>query len=456
MTRHTIQLPAWGRLKAALLGSAALAFFIAFGFWNGVPTGERALPFWIGVAVLLTVLMAFAGAIWHLLFRPLPAGQTVRQRPIQASYRQALALLLAVAQYGFIVGAFWDEIWHRQYGVPFGEDFFWRPHLLMYFGIVVTMMLAFAGLYLVIRRGQGTLQQRFRGNPIMGLLVLLGGFLMYALVADPIWHEIYGEDLTAWGIPHLLLWMSFNSVLLLATAIHMTTQPRRTWGTARQLRLPDLLPLSMFAAISLTWNQFFITEWDGGARFVLARPEWLLPVLIASGAAFLGTLANHTLRVFGAATLSGLLALALRFALIRLFHVEQMMLVNAWVLALPSLALIDLWYAYRRGVWVGASVAAAVGMGLGLLTMFDQFYPLYPITNLPLAFAMLLVGSLGMSWLGATLGDYFAQDNQQVEEGVTEANRPLASLGVAGVTVTLVVLFVAFIIFFVTTATPPV
>jgi hypothetical protein len=215
----------------------------------------------------------------------------------------------------------------------------------------------------------------------------------------------------------------------------------------------------MFAAISLSWNQFFTTEWDGtlwDGGLVQGRPEWLLPLLIASGAALIGAMANHTLRVFGAATLSGLLALALRFALLRLFDVEQMMLVSAWVLALPSLALIDLWYAYRRGVWVGAGVAAAVGMGVGLLTVFNQFYPPYPITNLPLAFAMLLIGSLSMSWLGATLGDYFAQDNKQVEEGVTETNRPLASLSVAVVTVTLIILFVAFIIFFVTTATPPV
>jgi hypothetical protein len=86
---------------------------------------------------------------WHLLFRPLPTGQTVREQPIQASYRQALALLLGVGGYGITVGGFWDEIWHRQYGIPFGEDFFWRPHLLMYFGIGVTIVLAFAGLYII-------------------------------------------------------------------------------------------------------------------------------------------------------------------------------------------------------------------------------------------------------------------------------------------------------------------
>jgi hypothetical protein len=65
--------------------------------------------------------------------------------------------------------------------------------------------------------------------------------------------------------------------------------------------------------------------------------------------------------VFGAATLSGVFALALRFALIQLFHAENMMRVNAWVLALLALVLIDLWYAYRRGAWTGAGVAAHWG-----------------------------------------------------------------------------------------------
>jgi hypothetical protein len=182
-----------------------------------------------------------------------------------------------------------------------------------------------------------------------------------------------------------------------------------------------------------------------GARFVLARPEWLLPVVIVSGAAFIGVMANHTLRVFGAATLSGVLALALRFALIRLFDTETMMRIHPWVLMLPALVLIDLWCAYRPGVWIGTGVAAAVGMQVVLLTIFHQSYPLYPITNLPTAFIMLLIGSLGMNWLGATLGDYLAAGNKDV---AASSRLPLASLGVAGAAI-------ACIIFFVTTASPP-
>jgi hypothetical protein len=88
-------------------------------------------------------------------------------------------------------------------------------------------------------------------------------------------------------------------------------------------------------------------------------------------------------------------------------------------------------------------------MGLVLLTIFRQFYPLSPLPNFPIAFVIALVGSLGMSWLGATLGDYFAEGNKQVEAAAAGSRLPLVWLGVAAG-------IVAFVIFFVTTATPPV
>jgi hypothetical protein len=446
---NIIKTPAGQRTKGLLVAGAVLAFFILFGFWSGVPTGERALPFWIGIIVLLIILVAFSGAAWHLLFRPLPKGQGVRDLPIKATYRQLMALLLGVGGFGIVVGTFWDEVWHRQYGIPFGDDFFWRPHLLMYFGFLAAIGLAFAGLYLITRQGQGTFQQRFRANPVIGLLILVGGFLMYVLPADPIWHGIYGEDLTAWSIPHLLVVSSFVLILLLATAIHMTTQPRREWGTLRQFRLADLLPLLMFATISLIWNQFFMVEWDSAAMFVLERPEWLLPVLIVGGAVFIGVMANHTLRMVGAATLSGLLGLAIRFGLIQLFGVQYMMFVNAWLLALPLMILIDFWYAYRRGSWIGVGIVAGLGMSVLLLTIFRQFYALFPIANLPVTLIVLLIGSFSLSWLGKTIGDYLAEGNKDAEEVTQPSRIPLVSVGAVGAVA-------AFIIFFVTTASPPV
>jgi hypothetical protein len=409
----------------------------------------------MGIVVMLVVTAAFGWATWYLLFKPLPQAQTVRIQPMNARLLQGLALLMGVGGFSIVLGAFWDEVWHRRYGIPFGEDFFWRPHLLMYFGFGSVTLLAFAGLYLLTRRGQGTFRQRFRANPVVGLVILVGGFLMYVLPADPIWHSIYGEDIAAWSIPHLLLTVSFVLILLLAIAVHMSTQLTRAWGSLRQLGVADVLPLMMFATMILMSLQFFTTEWDAGVRYVLARPNWLLPVVISGSAALIGTMANHTLRIFGAATLSGLIALLIRFALIRLFGVRDFMFVTGWVLILPSLLGIDLWYAYRQRtgrdylLWVGAGIAASLGMVLVLLTVFQQSYPVLPSINLPIAVGLVLVGCLGTSWLGAAIGDYFAESNKQAETTAIQSPLRLASLGVVLATA-------VFVVVFVTTAVPPV
>jgi hypothetical protein len=485
------------RLRVGLMIAAAAVFFVAFSFWSGVPGGEKALPFWIGVAVLVGVLAAFGFATWHLLFRPLPAGQVARVQTFSANLRQSLALLLGISGLSIIVGLFWDEVWHRIYGVPFGDDFFWRPHLLMYFGFFSVTALAFIGLY-SISRGKGTFQQRFRANPLVGMLILLGAFLMYVLAADPIWHAIYGVDLTAWGIPHFVLITSFVLVLLMAVAIHMTAQSPRQWSFGWSPA--DVLPLLMFATIFLVWNQFWITEFDSGPR-ILSRPLWLLPVLIAAGPAFIGTLANHSLRRFGAATISGVLALALRSALIALFDVQDIMFADAWILALPVCVAVDLalvlgsavgWKPYgynsskpsERGLlddnlpfqpassrlfsisqrpaevpvgaasspwrlWIIPGIAAALVMSVVTATIMGDFYALYPARGLPFTTLMLLVGCLATAWIGTQVGSAFASGSREAETESASTRWPLFSLGA-------VMIVALFVVFFVTTAAPPV
>src|SRR5262249_16296444 len=83
ITPNTITVPGWDRLRLGMLGVAALGVFMVFSTWSGVPSGERAQPFWIGVAVLIVMLTVFSLVVWHLLVRPLPAGKTVEKQPIK-------------------------------------------------------------------------------------------------------------------------------------------------------------------------------------------------------------------------------------------------------------------------------------------------------------------------------------------------------------------------------------
>ena len=443
----------WEAPTAAL---AALALLVAFALWGGLPAPDQTPAFLAGVAVLLGVLAGLGLLTWHLLFRPLPAGhKTPRAGTLPTAIRRGLALLLGIGSLNIMVGGFWDEVWHRQYGLPFGEDFFWRPHLLMYFGFLAVTVLGFASLYLLMKRGRGTLQQRFRAQPTLGLLVMMCGLLLYVLPADPIWHAIYGEDLTAWSIPHLLLAISFSTIMLLAATLHLSTLPPQTsrrWPSAQ-----DALPLLMFASILLMNMQFLTTEWDqpGPLSPILqARPEWMLPVIIAASAALVGAMSNRALGRAGMATLVGLIALGVRVGLIAIFNVDIMRF-TGWVMALPPLLAVDLWWALRltrRGAppdWTSAGAAAAVGMLLALPVLL-ALYPAVSIANLPAAAVVVLLAGLGGSWLGARLGAFLAAQRQPTAADAPGAARfPLASLGALAAAL-------AFLLVFIGTAAPPV
>lgn len=445
------------RLQYIVAAAAAVLVVAAFASWGGLPAPDQQTRFWIGVVVLLAVLGALGLLAWHLLIRP--AGQPAAARPVPARTRQLMAVLLAAASVNIIAGGFWDEVWHRLYGLPFGEDFFWRPHLLMYFGFLCVIGLAFAGLT-IISRGRGTFQQRFRANPALGWLVLMGLFLMFALPADPIWHGIYGEDLTAWSIPHLLLGVCFGSIMLLASALHLSALPQRAWRGLRRFSWHDLLPLLMAAGILLIMLQLFTTEWDQpdvmSSPIMQARPEWVFPAFILGMAAIAGMLANHSLRLVGGATLVGLIALGARVGMIAAFD-TPIMRFNGWLLAIPPLVALDAWQAYRlwgaRGApgWIGSGLTAALGMALvSVGVLLPRLYPFLAISSLPALVIALALAGLAGSWLGTRLGEAISAKGEPVaEEAAAPARVRLISLSA-------LVAVVAFILVFIQTATPPV
>ncbi len=218
------------RLGWILTAFAAIALFIAFTIWGGIPTDAQAGVFWAQAGVFLLVICAFVLVLWHLLIRPL--APNLRQPKIDslpARLRQGIALILASGGISIFVGGVWDELWHRSYGIPFGEDLFWRPHLLMYFGFATAIVAGAWALIYLNRNLRGNFQQRFRSNTVVGLLILNAAFLLYALPADPVWHWIFGEDITAWSVPHLILLASFVLTQLLALVLHVSTLRRQKW-----------------------------------------------------------------------------------------------------------------------------------------------------------------------------------------------------------------------------------
>jgi hypothetical protein len=451
------------RFMAPLLIVLTFGFLVLFTAWSGLPEGENNHLFWVGTAVLLALLFAIGFAVWHLLFRPLPVGHKVLPAiHIKLVHRQLLVVLLTVSAINLIVGAFWDEGWHGMYGVPLGEDLLWRPHLLMYFGFLSVPLVGLAAFYLLLRQGKGTLQQRFRSNPLLSWMVIAAAFFVYVIPADPIWHGIYGDDISAWSLPHLLLFFSFHVVMALALVIHMSTLTSRKWGSVRQIQLSDIIPFLIFAFNINGGLQFITTDYDrlSASRplsdYMLLRPEWLLPAMIALLSTLIAVAAVCTTRRIGAATVVGILAVLTRVALVEIFNFDFLR-VETWLLILSPMVAVDLVYAFmlrrdqRPPAPLLSGAGSAVAMVVVVFPLMNQMmvYPQVGVANLLPMVVAVIAATMAGSWLGQQYGDYLAANSKEVETEAKQNRMVYVPIGALFATV-------LFLIVFINTAAPPV
>jgi hypothetical protein len=450
------------RFTAPLLIVLTFGLLVLFTAWSGLPEGENNHLFWVGTAVLLALLFTIGFAAWHLLFRPLPVGHKVLPAiHIKLVHRQLLVVLLTVSAINLIVGAFWDEGWHGIYGVPLGEDLLWRPHLLMYFGFLSVPLVGLAAFYLLMRQGKGTLQQRFRSNPLLGWMVISATFFVYVIPADPIWHGIYGDDISAWSLPHLLLFFSFHVVMALALVVHMSTLASRRWGSVRQVQLGDIIPFLIFAFNINGGLQFITTDYDRLsvgrplADHMLLRPEWLFPALIVLLSTLIAVAAVHTTRRVGAATVVGVLTVLTRVALVEIFNFDFLR-VETWLLILPPMVAVDLVYAFtlkrdqRPPSPLLSGAGAAVAMVVVGFPLMNQMmvYPQVGVANLMPMLVAVVAATMAGSFLGQQYGDYLAANSKEVETEAKQNKLIYVPIGALFATV-------LFLIVFINTAAPP-
>lgn len=382
-------------------------------YWAGVPR-QGVTAFVIGIVVLVGVTLGYGFGAWLLLFRPAQGGEASAPREILSpESRRLLALLLAVGALCLTVGGFWDEVWHRKYGLPFGQDLFWRPHLLIYFGLLLPPALAGVSLILLLTRGVGSLRRRLRADTGLAWMVLLGGFLLFNVPADPIWHTIYGADISAWSLPHLVLMISAIMLALLGSYFLLSTpRPPARWASLIAHR--PVYVLVFFTSAMSILAQVLIGDFAHGNPMVPLRPVWLLPALITTVALLMGTLTLHATRAYGAATALGLLTVLVRFAMVQAFDFPQIR-PAAWLPLLPLLLALDLVYAFRirrgRGVpsALGSGLAAVAGaaVSMGLLPYFYDFPP-RTVPEIGMSLGACLVAGTAASWLGRLIGDSLA------------------------------------------------
>ena len=449
------------RLPWIIAGAAGVGLFVAFAVWGGIPADVSAGAFWAQSAIFLLVICAFVIAFWHLLIRPLaPSLRQPQKQALTFRARELLALILAFGGFATVVGGLWDEVWHRSYGIPFGEDLLWRPHLLIYFGFATFSACGFWALLYLNRHLPGNFQQRFRANTMVGLLIMNAAFLLYALPADPVWHLIFGEDITPWSAPHLILLISFVVTQLLALDLHVSTWKRHEWHVIFKLRLDDSLSLLILAALQMLWLQLMLIDWDAAIIGLMVspsdmyRPEWLLAANLTACVAFVGVVATRVTRCAGAATAAGLLALVIRLILIRLFDAE-MLQVAAWLAALLPLIAIDIWAYYSSAIrkrepsWRGTAIAVIAAMVLNAPLMRS----LYQLPNTDdLAYAAAIIATAGgMSWFANQLADAMLRQHEATVSATSERQsiKPIISFGILAA-------FLGFIVVFIATAAPPI
>jgi hypothetical protein len=454
----------------------ALLILIMMQYWGG--TASPGPFFVLGVAALSGLLLIFGLALWWLFASPLPAGPAAVRPAASAELRQLVAILVVISGLLFITGGVWDEIWHRQYGI--GEvlnDFFWRPHQMIYGSMGLTALFALAGLFLGLR-GQGDLRRRFRAEPFMGFLGVAAAYLSLSGPSDLVWHQAYGLDITAWSLPHMMFAVGFGLVFISAVALQLSVLPRaRAWRGLRGLQFEEGLIIVMLAIMMIVVMQIGVTEWESfrpvtgfgfeGDLFVqafLSRPEWLYPVALILITVFNGSLAIRALRRAGAATLTALLVLGYRVIVLTAFDLWgspiRMTVVSQLAILSTALAL-DLWYALRLKqaettvTLLGGALAALVGFlagGLPVIPLFIQ-YPRISAETLPGILVMGLAVALWSAWVGARLAGWL---NHLAVQRETEAAAATAGLRVRWVGAGVLVALVLFTAYFVATAQPPV
>lgn len=333
-------------------------------------TGWRA-PAWSGWLALGVLAVIFGLLVWWLFFSPL--SHPVRRNAAQQSRRtrRAVAVLMLLGTGVGSVGARWDELWHSMYS-GFGNDFLWPPHMLLYGSLALTGAFAVSGLTLALRSAGGV-RERFRAEPLMGLLGLISAYQIASIPSDLLWHRIIGPDISAWSLPHLLMALIGFGGKLAGMAMALSTLSERPWRPlSKGLSGMESVALAILGFAGLSLLQLGVTEWewlDGPPKLILQRPVWAYPVVVLLVGITVAYLALYMTRRIGAATAVslGMLLVHGAWVLYDRAAVSPGPIVAAHViLVLPALAL-DIWHARQaaqadssRTLWGGTVLYAVV------------------------------------------------------------------------------------------------
>jgi hypothetical protein len=333
----------------------------------------------IFTAVVAVILLV---SIWWLYLSPARNNENPVERP-SARLAAILASLLGLAALLLVTGALWDASMHIETGeIPAGADFLWPPHLLLYGGFLLALLVAMVAVGKIAasgwRNGVRDPRQWVRQNPYLGAVALASFYELLAIPSDALWHAIFGEDLTAWSPPHILLGVMGSIVTVSAVGLLAQTRFATSWKTWRQVGVIALLGLTLNIAYIIG-----VLEWELPVRpaLVSARPLWVYPLVAGAVAFFALALSRRLLDFPWAAS-----ATALAFLLVRLPIATILGLTDNVSPAVPLMFLLG---AFLMDVLPLKRIKPPILRGLAMAAAFTLGYSLLALpqlaiyTNLP-------------------------------------------------------------------------
>ncbi|HWI61916.1 MAG TPA: hypothetical protein VNT75_08770 [Symbiobacteriaceae bacterium] len=373
-------------------------------FLNGASAGEAVL--FSAIAYVVPLLLG-----WWIFFSRVQ-GQTMQ--PARPAPRQAavLAILLAAGGLSMTFGGIWDAMKHAKTGaIPSGADFLWAPHIMLYASFLAMFAVAVYAMGRLAADGwrAGVRDPRLwlRQNPGVGGLAVAALYAILSIPGDAIWHAIFGVDLTAWSIPHMMLGLSGNAVNLCALSLFLRSRPR---SADRGVR--DVASVIFLAIVLNLLSLLGVLEWEvpGGALtgVVLHRPVWLYPVVFG-GLSFVTLLVGRRLISRWGATAVALAAYALRAAFTAAMGAADYPMPYFLPVMLLGAILLDVvpWDRVRTGLirYAGVALTFTAGyLALALPILISRpGLPAFSGGDIALSFAVMVAVAIALQPAGESL-----------------------------------------------------
>jgi hypothetical protein len=457
------------RVVALKFSCAAILVYAAIGLFSGLPSGANLGAFVIGLVVLFLGIAALVSFTWYALVRPLPNRLSPsKKRPLSDGLRQGTALFLVLMSALGVAAGLWDVTWHVRSGLPFGEDFFWAPHQFIYVALTAPIIVAMFLFYRLIQNSSGTMRQRFRADVPVTLIIIGGIAMLFTLPADPLWHVIYGEDLTGLSVPHIVFSISSTFTLIGTLSILLSYTPlRASWASILRLNRMEFLILISLAFTFMSLLMPTLGDWEAITLstaalprlpgLVEARPDWAMPFLAVFVSVFPASIALRITRRAGTATLLWLIVAVVRSALFMTYNYGNTGMATMFLI-LPFMIALDLaaWVQASRDKPLTALWSAVAATAAGVVAVLPQI-PLFftdPIlsgSNILAIIAAIFVGALCAAYMGNVLGEIIFR----TVRFVVPVEGPVFARPVVRVISALSVMLILVVVVFVATSSMP-